>query len=128
MTDEWMAEFERLLAALMQAADSGAKGFGLSVIPLRQRMLHTQKARAALMAHVETMRDAAPQPVGDPAENSFEWFQREIQRLQQHVDETWPDWMKRTSGLSTATFPTVGWRCTRANGHEGPCAALEVKP
>lgn len=53
-------------------------------------------------------RTAAPQPVGEPAENSYEWFQREIQRMQQHVAETWPDWMKRTSGLSTATFPTVG--------------------
>jgi hypothetical protein len=53
-------------------------------------------------------RSPAPQPVGEPAENSYEWFQREIQRLQQHVAATWPDWMKRTSGLSTATFQIVG--------------------
>ena len=60
------------------------------------------------------MIEKTPQPVCEPAENSFEWFQSEIQRLQQHVAATWPDWMKRTSGLSTATFPTVG--------------AAEVKP
>jgi len=61
-----IAEVERLLAALMQAADSGAKGFGLSVIPLRQRMLHTQKARTALLdavraiaAERDQFRDAA---------------------------------------------------------------------
>lgn len=61
---------------------------------------------AALRSSVKFVAKGVP--VGGPAENSAEWFQREIQRLQQHVAETWPDWMKRTSGISTATFPTVG--------------------
>lgn len=29
-------------------------------------------------------------------------------------------------GVKPCTIPPIGWRCTRAAGHEGPCAAVEV--
>ena len=57
--DEWMAEFERLAHAY---ADEKLARYGL----FGSRQLgNPEQAFAALMAHVETMRNAAPQPVGE---------------------------------------------------------------
>jgi hypothetical protein len=41
-------------------------------------------------------------------ENSFEWFTAQIESVREHVDKTWPDWMKNTSDTATASFPVVG--------------------
>jgi hypothetical protein len=41
-------------------------------------------------------------------ENSFEWFSAQIESVRHHVDLTWPEWMKNTSDVATASFPVVG--------------------
>ena len=114
-----MAEVERLIREFEYAA--GPYGHDLRCIASRTALL--DYVRGVLAERDALMLEFCPQemtevqkekwarnqqPVGEPAENSYEWFQREIQRLQKHVAVTWPDWMQRTSGLSTATFPTVG--------------------
>lgn len=40
-------------------------------------------------------------------DNSFEWFSAQIENVRQHVDRTWPQWMKNTSDVATASFPVV---------------------
>lgn len=37
-------------------------------------------------------------------ENSFEWFQRQSDKVRESQNE-WPEWMKSTAGYSSATFP-----------------------
>jgi len=86
-----IAEVERLVAALMQAADSGAKGFGLSVIPLRQRMLHTQKARTALIDAVRAIvaeRDEYREAATRLSAETYE-LAAELSAAQQPVGEAW---------------------------------------
>jgi hypothetical protein len=41
-------------------------------------------------------------------ENSFEWFNAQVKSVKEHVEETWPDWMKNTADVATASFPQVG--------------------
>jgi hypothetical protein len=44
-------------------------------------------------------------------EYSYEFFDAQVKEVKRHVEETWPDWMKNTSGLSTASFPVVNTHC-----------------
>jgi hypothetical protein len=39
-------------------------------------------------------------------ENSFEWFNAQVQNARNHAD-SWPTWMKNTSDVATASFPVV---------------------
>ena len=40
-------------------------------------------------------------------ENSFEWFQKQVNETIEHIRDEWPAWMKNTSNLATASFPAV---------------------
>lgn len=52
-------------------------------------------------------------------ENSFEWFNAQIESVRKHVDKTWPDWMKNTSDIATASFPVVGSTSSNREAHSG---------
>jgi hypothetical protein len=39
-------------------------------------------------------------------ENSFEWFNAQVQDARNHADK-WPPWMKNTSDVATVSFPVI---------------------
>jgi len=44
-------------------------------------------------------------------ENSFQWFKQQADEVKAHVELTWPEWMKNTSDIASASFPVVGTSC-----------------
>lgn len=40
-------------------------------------------------------------------ENSYDWYRFQQLKTEKHIEETWPEWMKNTSDIATATFPVV---------------------
>ena len=40
-----------------------------------------------------------------PVENTYAWLAAQLEATKQHVEETWPDWMKNTSDVAVAAFP-----------------------
>jgi hypothetical protein len=40
--------------------------------------------------------------------HSAEWFNAKIEETRKHIKEQWPDWMKETSVVATASFPKLG--------------------
>ena len=96
MTDEWMEEFGRLLQSLECAAVKRGSIYGNE---------EYDAARAELMAHVETMRNEGDAGVHFTGHNM-------LAAAQQPVGDQ-------------CDVPPIGWRCTRAKGHDGPCAAVE---
>ena len=39
--------------------------------------------------------------------NSYQWFSAQIESVRENVDKSWPQWMKNTSDVATASFPIV---------------------
>ena len=39
-------------------------------------------------------------------QNSFEWFQQQARQVQEEIDH-WPDWMRNSLDVATASFPQV---------------------
>jgi hypothetical protein len=99
--DEWVAEFERLLTQYDNAC--------IAVIDLS-----AEETRAALVAHVQTMR-AAPQPVGEvPMPPKCHPLHKLGQRLAELLDENqWAEcerlllegWKHEQKPVSTADVP-----------------------
>lgn len=40
-------------------------------------------------------------------EDSFEWFRAQVNDVRRHVNEEWPEWMKNTSDVAAAVYPSL---------------------